>query len=502
VFELTTLEFKKRSCPYLVLVTLCFIASAASSQDIPEEAAEETAASADANAELTIEQLRELLEKQQAQLEAQEEKLAEQQEQVDAQRDLLQAMQKQLDELEIEKPAERTEEQVAALEKVEEDSVGAQDEEAAAAPESLDLGKDFERSVRLPGSNAAFKIGGYAKMAIVNTRDPLGTTDRFVTASIPVGTSAVDDDGGQFAVTARQSRLNVELRSQTSKGTVRVFMEGDFAADNDTYRLRHAYGQFGSVLSGKTYSTFVDSNSQPEEIDFEGISGRINVRQAQVRYFPRIGRNSNLLIGLEDPAPDVTGGVGISNYPDVVLSWRRTWRDRLHLRSGVLLRRIEARWNQDPTVTETLSGWGVSISGKAGLGAWDSRDNLLFQLNYGDGHGRYVNDLQAEGGQDAVFDPVTGRLKTLKSFAGYLSYQHWWRERLRSTLTLSWVDVDNLDFQDDSAYNETRRAALNLILTPVPRVDIGAEVLWGKRENKNSDSATSRQIQISAKYRF
>ena len=499
MFELTTLEFKKRSCPYLVLVTLCFTASAVNAQNSAEEGAKEAA---EASAELTMQQLRNLLEKQQAQLEAQEKKLAEQQEQVEAQRKLLQAMQKQLDELEIEQPAERTEEQVAALEKVEDDSVGAQDEEAAAAPEALDLGKDFERSVRLPGSNAAFKIGGYVKMAIVNSRDPLGSDDRFVTASIPVGTSAVDDDSGEFAVTARQSRLNVELRSQTSKGTVRVFMEGDFAADNDTYRLRHAYGQFGQFLAGKTYSTFVDSQAQPEEVDFEGINGRINVRQAQVRYFPRIGRDANLLVGLEDPAPDVTGGDGISKYPDVVLSWRQVWRDRWNFRPSVLLRRIEARWDQDSSVSDTVTGWGVSISGKAGLGAWDSRDNLLFQLNYGDGHGRYVNDLQEEGGQDAIFDPVTGRLETLKSFAGYIAYQHWWRERLRSTLTLSWVDVDNLDFQDDSAYNETRRAALNLILTPVPRVDIGAEVLWGKRENKNSESATSRQIQISAKYRF
>lgn len=517
-----------------MLATLCFAASALGAEHVPEasaeasvedsaeesseasaaaaaeniagnielEVAKETTKSADASAELTMRELRELLEQQQAQIEEQEEKLAQQQERVEAQRELLQAMQKQLDQLEVEKPAERTEEQVAALERVEEESVGAQDEQAAAAPEELDLGEDFQRSLRIPGSNAALKVGGYVKMAIIDTKDPLGSRDRFVTASIPVGQPAVDDGAGEFSVTARQSRLNTELRSRTSKGTVRVFMEGDFAGDGDTYRLRHAFGQFGHFLAGKTYSTFVDSAWQPEEVDFEGINGRINVRQAQVRYFPRIGSNANLLVGLEDPAPDVTGGVGISEYPDVVVSWRQVWRDRWHIRPSVLVRRIKARWNLDPGVSDTATGWGVSFSGKAALGAWDSRDNLLFQLNYGDGFGRYVRDLQFEGGQDAVFDPVTGKLETLESFAGYIAYQHWWQERLRSTLILSWVNVDNLDFQDDSAYNETQRAALNLIFSPVPRVDLGAEVLWGERKNKNDESATARQIQLSAKYRF
>lgn len=505
-----SLKFENCSCRCLFLTALCFAAGALGAENSADESppevaaasAEESAASADALDDLTMQQIRDLLEKQAAQLEAQEKKLAEQQKQVDAQRELLQAMQKQLDELEIDKPTERTEEQVAALEKVEEDSVGTQDEQAAAAPEALDLGEDFERSIRIPGSNAAIKIGGYVKMAIVNTRDPLGSNDRFVTASIPVGGPTLLEDSGKFAVTARQSRQNVELRSQTSKGTVRVFMEGDFAGSGDTYRLRHAYGQYGQALAGKTYSTFVDSASQPEEVDFEGINGRINVRQAQVRYFPKIGRSAHLLLGLEDPAPDVTDGNGVAEYPDLVVSWRQVWRDRWHIRPSILLRRIEAQWNEDPGVKDSATGWGISVSGKAVLGGWDSRDNVLFQLNYGDGMGRYVNDLRSEGGQDAVFDPVTGRLETLESFAGYIAYQHWWRERMRSTLTLSWVDVDNLDYQDDSAYKETRRAALNLIYSPVPRVDLGAELLWGKREDKNNESATARQLQISGKYRF
>jgi len=69
-------------------------------------------------------------------------------------------------------------------------------------------------------------------------------------------------------------------------------------------------------------------------------------------------------------------------------------------------------------------------------------------------------------------------------------------------LTYSWVDVENLDFQDDSAYAKTDRAIINLLWSPVTRVDVGAEFLWGQRENKDGTDGTARQLQIGAKYRF
>ena len=64
------------------------------------------------------------------------------------------------------------------------------------------------------------------------------------------------------------------------------------------------------------------------------------------------------------------------------------------------------------------------------------------------------------------------------------------------------VSVDNLDFQDDSAYARTDRAIINLLWMPVTHVDVGGELLWGRRENKDGASGTARQIQIGAKYQF
>jgi len=444
-----------------------------------------------------IRELQELLTRQTSQLAEQQKLIASQQEEIDKQRELLRSVQVQIDHLAADQIVESG--QANAGQSQESKSL---DELIATQPESTRLGEDFTGSIPIPGTEAAVKISGFAKMSMVNTLDPLGSDDRFVAGLIPVGGTGSAAGDGEVRVSARQSRLNIEIRDSTSYGPLRAFVEGDFAGNGDTFRLRHGFGQFRRFLAGKTWSTMVDNRATPEEVDFEGINGRIQVRQAQVRYFPSFGRDLDLLIGLEDPAPDVTGGRGVSQYPDVVVSVRRNWADRWHIKTSLLLRQIEAKWDLDSSVSDRQIGWGVSVSGRVGLDLWDERDNILFQFNYGDGIGRYINDLQEVGGQDAVFNPQTGELETLPVVSGYVAFQHWWQGSLRSTLTYSWVDVENMAFQIDSDYARTDRAIINLLWSPVSRVDVGGELLWGKRENRDGTSATARQIQFGVKYRF
>ena len=73
---------------------------------------------------------------------------------------------------------------------------------------------------------------------------------------------------------------------------------------------------------------------------------------------------------------------------------------------------------------------------------------------------------------------------------------------MRSTLVAGFTDVDNFDFQLDDAYRQTRRVTANLLYSPIPRVDIGAEMLWGERTNKDGSNADALQLQIAAKYIF
>jgi hypothetical protein len=376
---------------------------------------------------------------------------------------------------------------------------------AQADDPTRDLLTDFKGGWRLPGTSAALRIGGYVKTSIVYNFDPMEIKDRFITGSIPVGANQKEGIEAQSSITASQSRLNFDLREPTEYGVLRAFIEGDFAEENDTFRLRHAFGQWKAILAGKTWSAFVDTEASPEEVDFEGLNGRINVRQSQVRFMPQLGKEYEFQFSLEDPNPQVQNGNGVSKTPDVVMSGRFQPHKRLHVKLALLARQIRAQRGGGlfSGGVEKEYSWGTTVSGRFTTPIFDERDSLLFQLNAGNGIGRYVNDLASIGSYDGIFNKETGELKLFDIMAGYVSWQHWWgRGKMRSNFTFGAVEVDNPDFVNDDAYKRTLRFSSNLLWSPTPRIDIGGEYLWGKRQNEDGNNDDATQMQLAVRYRF
>ncbi len=370
-----------------------------------------------------------------------------------------------------------------------------------------DLLSKFPGAWQLPGTDAAFRVGGFVRTAIVYNRDVLTIPDRFIVGSIPIQQSELDENAAQSSITANQSRLNFDYRENTSKGILRAFIEGGFTGDGNTFKLRHAFGQWGRLLAGQTWSAFVDTNATPEEVDFEGLNGRINVRQSQVRFSPRIGQDFQLQLSLEDPNPQLQNGSGVTRLPDVVLAGNFQPNSRLHLRTALIGRQIRGQesapeGSELEADVEKVYAWGISISGSITTPLFDSRDKFLFQLNRGNGIGRYVNDLNSVGNYDGVFNESTGDLELFDVFAGYGSLQHWWDDALRSNFTFGWVDIDNPGFMDEETYKRTLRASANLMWNPIRQVDTGVEYLWGRHEYENGDYGEAQQLQMMIRYIF
>jgi len=388
-------------------------------------------------------------------------------------------------------------------------------------PSSSIFDPNFPGAWHLPGTTAAMKIGGYVSLAVIDSRDPIGSSDGFVVGTIPPDGVDFPDASDGTKVTAGQSRMNLEIREQTTYGQLRAFVEGDFMGSGDTFRLRHAYGQYAWALAGKTWSVFANVDALPEQVDFEGISGAVLVRQAQLRVFPRLAEEYSLVVSIEDPQTDIENGTGEPGSGDIILSFDRLplgeSRDR-NYKVGMILRDLQGNESVDGSEspsgkwpTKTATGWGITTSGRLSSPFRAETDLIRWQLTYGEGIGRYLNDLGSVGGGDAVFAP-NGSLRPLPVFAGFLSYQHEWTERfkfmstwpglLRSNLNVSWVDIDNYSFQDDLSYNSTLYTSINLIYFPTQNARFGVEYLWGQRTNKDGSSGSASQIQLSSRFSF
>lgn len=361
---------------------------------------------------------------------------------------------------------------------------------------------DFPGAFRMPGTDAALRISGLVRVNWVSSYDALLVDDRFQTSAIPVAGSPEASRGGRVNVIATPSRFNFDLRTPTGVGYMRAFIEGDFAGDGSTLRLRHAYGQWRRLIFGQTWSTFSDPEAEPDGIDFEGLNAIVLFRQPQIRWSFAPRERFRLALALEDPRPDLTGATGVNQVPDFVtrVRWEPTRGGHLQLSGVVRQLRGEPVGRLNEIVAAT--GYGINLSGRLPVRFWSERDQLLFQHNIGRGLGRYISDLGSFGGQDGVYDPGAQTLRPLDVFSGYIGYEHWWSERLRSSASFGIVNINNLDIQPDDALHLTRRSTINFMWSPIPRLDLVTEFLWGIRRNKDGGQGSAAQTQIGSTFRF
>ena len=117
------------------------------------------------------------IDKQDKQINAQEREIA-------AQREAIQSLQQEVDQARTQAGQDISESQKALRSRLETVEQSIQKSEASEST-TYDL-DSFPGSLPIPGSSAAIKFGGFVKMNVVQSFDPIGTTDRFIVGSIPV----------------------------------------------------------------------------------------------------------------------------------------------------------------------------------------------------------------------------------------------------------------------------------------------------------------------------
>lgn len=447
------------------------------------------------------------LERQTKRAEDQSRQINEQKKQLESQQQTLESLNRRLSEIEARgdtiPPDTTLEQRLKRLES----SVSDKPE----LPPDIVSAGNFPGSLRVPGSDAALKFGGAIWASLIRTFDALGSDDRFLTNSIPVDGTPEAGKGDRISFTSAPSRFNIDLRTPTTVGQVRAFIEGDFEGPAQQFRMRHAFGQYGRWIFGQTWSTFSDPDLNIEDLDFEGLNAKNLRRQAQVRYTWRLNDSLNVSASAEQPSTLVAGGASVNQVPDVVGRAVMT-QAHGHLQAGVVMRQLRTEPDTLQGTILSALGYGVSLSGIVGLPQLNPLDRFLMQVNTGHGIARYVNDLNSSPeGLDAAIDPANNELKPLPTFALAVALEHHWYARsdtrrlaydLRSTLIWGYVYQSNFDFQPPDAYHITNRISLNLIYSPVTLMDLGVEFIYGTRENKDGNRGDAKQLQFRSRVFF
>jgi hypothetical protein len=380
-------------------------------------------------------------------------------------------------------------------------------------PDFFDVNKfaaqgDFPGSVRIPGTNTSFQIGGYVQLDSIFDTDRIGNKDAFVVSSIPTGGEKTGAGTSNFSI--RQTRLFLKTQTPTDNwGSLVTYVEIDFfGTDGSEPRIRHAYGQVGDknqLLAGQTWTAFQDATVFPSTLDFQGPPGLITNRRPQVRYRHDWDNKWTVVVAIEDPSSELTVPTGFAGQkstplPDFAgnVRWSPDWG---HVQLSGVVRFLQ--FDPDDGSRENDVGYGLNLTGSVKTIKLDAKhtDSVLYQVAGGNGIARYVNDTNGLG-LDAVLSASGEHLNGLGVFAGMLAYQHWWTPKWGSTFAYSYVNVDNASGEAGSDYHTGQYAVANVRYYPAERVMVGGEVLYGVREDNDGDKGDDVRLQLSVQYRF
>lgn len=388
------------------------------------------------------------------------------------------------------------------------------------SPEVVTRGM-FPGSFLVPGVNTSFRIRGFVRLTALEDFQPIGSADSFVTNTIPVPQQV----GQNFNMSARTSRLAVESWTPTNfcDWNVHTLVEGDFfngpaqaaGGGGNPFRLRHAFFDFGYFRFGQQNSVFMDGTNWPSLVDFQGPNSWVNQRQPSARMTLPVVDGVYWATSIERPFSDITTnglGTNVQDVPDFATHLRYE-TDVGHLQVAGLLREI----GYQPTGEDDTHRTAAGISGSAVFHPWAilmgtdpvheqnpsglTRSRVLLMTAWGPGVGRYINDLAGQG-FDAQVDPVTGDFDLVESVGWNASYEHWFNEHWLSNCTYARVNPDNNAGQPATTYNNAQYLAASLWWIPIPRMSVGIEYLWGRRENFDGQDADAQRLNGLLQYDF
>jgi hypothetical protein len=293
---------------------------------------------------------------------------------------------------------------------------------------------------------------------------------------------------------AKETRINMDVRTNSKVGELRAFIEGDFYGTNGALRLRHAFVEInGKWLAGQWWSNFMDESMIPNTLDFEKPGAYLFARNPMLRYKAAVSGDAYLAFALEEPHANAQAPAQAGEFenplPDLTGRYRLT-KEWGHVQLSAFAAKLVYCF--DAGGTDDVSLYGGSVSGQLNVAG---KDRLFYQVAYGPGVARF------RGGMSAGLNS-NGELEALTDLGYTLGYEHHWSPSVYSIFVYNHGEVDNTEGQPSTAVTQGSYVAADVIWNFTEKAFAGVEYLWGMRKDVSEADGTANRIQLSVKYTF
>lgn len=312
-----------------------------------------------------------------------------------------------------------------------------------------------------------------------------------------------DSTRSDFTVAA--SRIGFLAKDLNGNPNVSARLEADFWTNNGKgdggLRIRHAHLKYYNWTFGQAWSLMSTPEISTEAVDYSLFLGGSILRTPQVSYAFKFGSENTWNVGLEYMA----AGDRSSALPALTTKY-------VH-QSGPVHLLAQGFVNQKQAQTDTGDidkvGWGVGVGGRYRFDDQNSIQGNYFHM-VGDQRiaAFLIQGSTADGtawGGDYSVDATNNELLLNEFNSLNVGFTHKFTPKLRSSINASVVDFD--DSSDYAKANPETNKRLtdyvaNVVYSPVPNINLGAEYHQGKRETFDNNKADVSRVNLSATYSF
>ena len=286
-------------------------------------------------------------------------------------------------------------------------------------------------------------------------------------------------------------------------GNYQLYIEANFNGyQARDLHLKKAYAQINDWTIGYANSTFSDPAAQPATVDAQGPSNKITPTNVLVRWMPRFKKNWVAAVSVETPSTSygtTESTKAIDNWiPDAAAFLQYEWGRTDHVRLSGVVRALSYRDLLTAT-NHYRAGWGLMLST---VFHPIPQLTLFGTANYGHGYASLGGDLLI-GKYDLIANPDRdGELYAPASLGWCAGVQYNILPNLFVSTSLSETRFLPSRQVDGSEYRYGLFGDVNIFWNLTPRIQVGAEFDYGKRQNFSGEYRWANRVGAVCQFSF
>ena len=353
-------------------------------------------------------------------------------------------------------------------------------------------------------ANMAMGVGGMVRMRAYFDPGNSMPGAAFKPFDIPIGDTPLNRN--HFGTTPSGTSLFFRVIGRNTRiGTYQLYIQTKFNGyEGRDMRLSKAYATVNDWTVGYATSTFSDGMALAPTVDANGSTMSMDFTALLVRWMHTF-KKSGVTLGLSVETPDMTLDTDNSNtapracsLPNLAAMVQYEWAPDQHVRLSGITRFLPYRDLVNGT-NHTPVGYGLQLS---------TVFNPMPALTvYGIGNvGRSYSNVGGDFlmGQYDLIDnvEVPGRLRTVPSWSYFFGLSYNFSTKLMMSCTFGEARNNTSAPRSAEGYKYGLYGCANIFYNVTPRIQIGAEANFGKRQDVDGSHAWARRVGAMCQFSF